>query len=259
MTTEAIGSGFDMGRVLRRTVETVRANLLTFGLIALVLNALPQAISATIQLGIQRSQENIGVVALLGLLSLVIFIVTIGASLVSICALTFGSLASLNGKPLSIPQCIRGGAPHWWRVLLIFLLQGLLIVLGLLVLVVPGLILMMRWYVAMPVQIAEGLGARASMGRSARLTDGRRWPLFGLSLAIGVAFLTLELVLLGLAGGFTGAFTGMFSGPAASLVVLPLIQLIAAPVNAALYASVYFELTGGAAGSRPNVVAAVFD
>jgi len=259
MTTEVIGSRFDMGRIVRRTFSTVQTNLVTFGVIALLLNVLPQFINGAISSGEVIAKGNIGLTLLLSLLSLANIVLLIGGSLVSMGALTYGAVAAFNGRTLSVADCLKGGASHWWRIFVVLVLVGVLTGLSILVFVIPAFILMVRWYVAVPVQIIEGLGARASMGRSAQLTKGHRWAIFGLLLAALIIVIVIELTLLALVGGFAGGLAAIATHPAATLLVLPLIQLIFVPLGVTFPASIYYELTGGTAGSESNPVAAVFD
>lgn len=53
------------------------------------------------------------------------------------------------------------------------------IALALMLLIVPGLMLLCRWYVSIPACMAEGTGVFASMARSRDLTKGHRWRVFG--------------------------------------------------------------------------------
>ena len=59
---------------------------------------------------------------------------------------------------------------------------------GLLFLVVPGLVLMCVWAVAIPACAVERLDAVESMVRSADLTVGRRWRVFAILVASNVLF-----------------------------------------------------------------------
>jgi hypothetical protein len=54
---------------------------------------------------------------------------------------------------------------------------------------IAGAVVMCVWFVAAPSAIVEKLGPFAALGRSAELTRGRRWNIFGLGFLIGVALL----------------------------------------------------------------------
>ena len=81
------------------------------------------------------------------------------------------SLLKLTGSPSSLEQKPRVGA-----YIGLSLLAGLGILLGLIVLVLPGLFLATRWMLAAPALLAEGVGVTDSLGKSWRAT-ARAWPL----------------------------------------------------------------------------------
>lgn len=64
-------------------------------------------------------------------------------------------------------------------------------VLGFMLLLIPGLILMCLWSLVVPACVLERLGPLSSLSRSARLTKGYRWPVFGLILLTVIAGLIL--------------------------------------------------------------------
>jgi hypothetical protein len=66
------------------------------------------------------------------------------------------------------------------------LLSGLGILLGLLLLILPGLFLMVRWMIAAPVMIAEDLRVSDALGRSWQLTGPIATPIFAIMLIIFV-------------------------------------------------------------------------
>lgn len=92
------------------------------------------------------------------------------------------------------------------------LLTNLAIILGLVLLIVPGLMLLARWAVGLPALLREDLSVSEAMGRSSRLTEGNRWRILALGLLIWVPFLIVMMA----AGGLTAAIAGE-----ASLDMLP--------------------------------------
>jgi hypothetical protein len=72
---------------------------------------------------------------------------------------------------------------------------GLAVGIGFVLLIVPGLICLVMFAVAVPVCVVEGRSAFASMQRSAALTSGYRWPLFWLYLMLGLVLWMTMLVL----------------------------------------------------------------
>jgi hypothetical protein len=59
------------------------------------------------------------------------------------------------------------------------LLSGIGILLGIVLLVVPGLVLMVRWSAVGPIILAERVGATEALAKSWDATRGHSWPIFG--------------------------------------------------------------------------------
>jgi hypothetical protein len=72
--------------------------------------------------------------------------------------------------------------------------MGILGGLAFLLLIVPGFIVMTMWFVSTPACVVERTGPWASMKRSAALTKGHRWKIFGLLLLL----VLLSLIVAGL-------------------------------------------------------------
>lgn len=64
------------------------------------------------------------------------------------------------------------------------ILSGVAILLGLILLVVPGIILLVRWFIAVPVLVGEEAGVIESLQRSWAETSGRFLPILGTIVAI---------------------------------------------------------------------------
>jgi hypothetical protein len=92
--------------------------------------------------------------------------------------LTTNALELLDARPVVRP---RFGA--LWGMGIV---SGLGIVLGLVLLILPGLYLMVRWAIAAPVMIAEDLKVNAALGRSWQLTRPNAGPILGAMLVIFV-------------------------------------------------------------------------
>ena len=82
--------------------------------------------------------------------------------------------------------------------------SGLGILLGIILFIVPGVMLFVRWAVALPAMLREDLGIGASLERSRDLTLGHRWKILALVLLLWVPFLLVMLLLGGLISAFGG-------------------------------------------------------
>jgi hypothetical protein len=83
--------------------------------------------------------------------------------------------ARLEGRRVGYPGALRSGLGHWGRLFGARFVAGLLIVLGLLALVVPGVVLAVRYALIDQVVVFEGAGATVARRRSAELVKGRVW------------------------------------------------------------------------------------
>jgi hypothetical protein len=127
----------------------------------------------------------LGLVALL--LSLLGWVGAILASLIGIVgafwlqgALTEAVADVRDGRAdLSLGETFRRVQPRLLSIMGAGLLAGIAIVLGLILLIVPGLFLLTIWSLIVPVIVLEGKAAMESFGRSRELVRGNGWNVFG--------------------------------------------------------------------------------
>ena len=107
-----------------------------------------------------------------------------------IASLTHAAVADAEGRQAGLADSLGAG---FHRILPLF---GLTLTeyagtgLGLLLLVVPGVVVYLKWLVAVPAQVVEGHGIRRALNRSAELVQGNRWR----CLALALIFLVLPIV-----------------------------------------------------------------
>jgi hypothetical protein len=97
-----------------------------------------------------------------------------------------------------------GMTPRFGPAFGLSLLSGLAIALGFVLLIVPGLLLFVRWAVALPAMLREDLSITAALGRSTEMTEGNRWQILGLAVVIWIPFIIALVALGGLSVAFTG-------------------------------------------------------
>jgi hypothetical protein len=102
------------------------------------------------------------------------------------------ALSAQQGRDVSFGSSLGVGFRLFLPTLGLGILVALGTMLGLLLLVVPGIILMVMWSVALPARIHSGPGVTAAMEESADLTKGVRWIVFALLLVAGVGFYILN-------------------------------------------------------------------
>jgi hypothetical protein len=105
---------------------------------------------------------------------------------------------------LSLGDTFRRVQPRLWSIVGAGILAGLGIVLGLVLLIVPGLVLLTWWSLIVPAIVLEGRPAMESFGRSRELVRGNGWNVFGvivltILIVIGIS-IVVSLVLLWIPG-----------------------------------------------------------
>jgi uncharacterized protein UPF0259 len=115
-------------------------------------------------------------------------------------ASTFVVSEECLGRRLSAGDALRRTVPFIGPLIMLALLTTLIIGLGVLLFIIPGLILLSGLLLGTPAMVLEGLGSVAAMGRSWNLTRGHRRKVFNAILAVG-----LLLFLPGMALGVYGA------------------------------------------------------
>ena len=116
------------------------------------------------------------------------------------------------------------------------LVVGLLVLVGFILLVVPGLFLLTIFAVVAPVIVVERAGVFEALGRSRALVKGNGWNVFGV---IIVAFL-ITFVISAIFGGI-GAAIG---GTVVRIIFSIIANTLTAPIAALVGAVLYFTLRG---------------
>lgn len=100
--------------------------------------------------------------------------------------------ARVTGQSLGISRALRAGLHSWPALWWTYLISGLAIFGGLLLLILPGLYLMARLSLIGPIVVGERISGGAAMRRSFELTQGRLGPLAAIwLLTFGIASLIL--------------------------------------------------------------------
>ncbi len=123
-------------------------------------------------------------VALIGLL----------ASLLAYAALSWRTVERLQGR-IPSPSATLEAAFRTLPVLIAVTILGYLaIVLASLLLIFPGVMLATAWLVVVPAAACEKTGVVRTFGRSAELTKGHRWAVFGLLVVLWVGSLLVTVL-----------------------------------------------------------------
>lgn len=157
----------------------------------------------------------------LGLLSMIGFSIALGAC-------TYLGIEAFRGAEPGVGQAVRSAAARLFPLVWLGFLIGLLVGIGFLALVAPGIWALVAWSVAIPVLIVEDRRGSRSLIRSHQLVKGRWWPTFGaLLLTIGITALIQYVIGALSAGalgsdnesfGFATAVSAIFTWPLQALV-----------------------------------------
>ncbi|HEX8070105.1 MAG TPA: hypothetical protein VF546_09155 [Pyrinomonadaceae bacterium] len=134
-----------------------------------------------------------------------------------------------TGVASSVGECYQWAAGRWLRLLRVLVLSGLLTLLGTLLFIVPGMILSVAFALVVPVALFEPGGVEHVLRRSAELTKGVRWRLFGtillLSLFVSIGGGMVSAVFVG-AGVALGAGALVLGNTLSAIVSEVLSQLM---------------------------------
>jgi hypothetical protein len=174
------------------------------------------------------------------------FLVSQGAIAVLVAA------ALEEDRALSAGEVLRALGSRAGSVVTVSIMAGILMTIGTIFLVIPGILIAVWTAVATPVAAIEGLKNSAALSRSRELARGQFWHVAGTMLLawiiVMVLFFGLALALgavIGILGSFT-VFIEMFTG----LLMVPLFPLVAVTV-----ALLYYDLRVRSEGA--DVVAMV--
>jgi len=142
-------------------------------------------------------------------------------------------------RDASVRGLLQAATPVLGELLLVAIVAGAGVVLGFVLLIVPGLVLITIWSVAAPVVVLERPGGLRALGRSRSLVRGNGWPVFVVILVLGILVVVL------------GAAIELAAESASSglgVVARVLIGVLTAPLSALAAAVLYFELRGASVG-----------
>jgi hypothetical protein len=178
-SNELSSQSFDIGRVISGTFSAIAKNFVVFLGGAVVFLGLPQALSIYGALDALGGADLAGNNAVLNLVALALNL--IGSSIMS-GYIVYTVAQGYRGHEPSIGESYSAAIRSILGLIGASILISLGVVLGAILLFVPGVIFMIMWSVTIPALVVEGLSPVGAMKRSQELTKGSRWPIFWLSL-----------------------------------------------------------------------------
>jgi len=262
MTTATVGRpGFSIGRVASMTFGAIGRNLLPF----LLLSVMAIAPGVLVSFLLVRGLQNGGQVSPSNFLTISFWLTFLASYLVALvlvallqAALVQGTIADLNGRQVSVVEALKSSLRVFLPLVGLVIVMSIGIGVAFIALIFPGLMLYTAWLVGVPVLVVERKRILDSLSRSAELTKGYRWPIFG---AVIVFF--LGATILGMAVRPIFGLAIMAPNAAAMsttyIILNGVIQVFTSMVSTTGVATIYYELRSVKEGIGPEQLASVFD
>ena len=236
-------SDFRVGRVLSRAASVFSRHFLTFFIVTLVAYS---PITLLARAPTTATTDPAQALIMLGLG----FVLLMVLGMLSQAVILHAAFQDMRNRPVNLAESLKVGLRRFLPLILLAFVMGVLLVLGLMLLIIPGLILYTMWFVAVAACVVERRGPWTSLRRSRELTKGHRWKIFGMLLLLGLISLVSPLLELVLAtvGGDTLALVGNVIWTA-----------IAAAFTSIAVAVTYHDLRVAKEGIDIEQIAAVFD
>jgi hypothetical protein len=169
-------------------------------------------------------------------------------SLIATGATVFIVSESYLGRPLTAREALMRATPYMGRILIAWLLIAVVIFLGSLLIIFPGIILAVGLAVAIPAVVLEsGQSASGALSRSWELTRGSRWRIFGLGITLFVLLYIPVVAISGLVAfllprGSAAAFGPSSTATIVALAIGGVIQLFIYPLFYCVLTVTYYDL-----------------
>ncbi len=174
---------FSIGEVLGTSLSVWFKNLIPFTILGVIIYSPLIALTLVWVTG----EITLSKLETLNRLGLIIIGAGLMLDMILSGALTYGVVQQIRGRHASMGQCLGVGLARALPVLGVAILAGLIIVLGMVLCIVPGVIAACVLWVAVPVAVIERPGVIASLNRSRDLTHGYKALIFVIFLLLGVA------------------------------------------------------------------------
>ena len=249
---------FNFGRVFSRGFSSFRQAMAPALLITLIFIVAPQAVLLWTIGGLSTSEDfqrviesgfgsGLFIAGMVGGILMWIFAVAAQTALVHL------ALSAQQRRALSFGESMLTGLRLFLPILGLSILVSLGTALGLLLLIVPGVILMVMWCVAIPARIHDGPGVTAAMEESGNLTKGVRWQVFAMLLVTGIGLWVVSLL-----GSLPAVWMPADMMKPAVAILQPLAVGVSSLVTTFGTASLFHELKWGDRDPNEDATAELF-
>jgi uncharacterized membrane protein len=180
-----------VGEILDTSFSLYRRHFAALATVTLVCTGVPLVLRLFLEAA-GGIFSNLALALLYGISLVVLNLVASGATV-------FIVSESYLGRPISAREALERATPYIGRILVCSLLLALVVGLGFLMLVIPGIMLAVGLALAIPAVVLEPRSsASAALSRSWELTRGARWRIFGLGVTLLVLLYIPVLAITGL-------------------------------------------------------------
>jgi hypothetical protein len=160
---------------------------------------------------------------------------SIFTSTYSLGALILAIEARDSGRDITVREAYSSLGVHAFVVLLLTsVVIAIIVFIGFVLFVIPGIYLLIRFAFVDPVVVLERKGVGEALVRSWTLVQGAWWRVFGIGL--------LVFVLLGLASGALSAALGSILPPRAAGAIGILISIVVQPIAVSVLVLLYYDV-----------------
>jgi hypothetical protein len=249
----AVGK-FEIGRVIGETFSGIKRNWL----VMIVISGAVAAMSAILGVIVMRSMVDVTVMQtnpLAMFSSLGYWGTVVGSLFLNAFATSALLTVALDKQGADLGRAIAGGLRFFLPMLGLTIVWTLGMMVGLMLLVVPGVILITMWSVSAPALIAENAGVFGAFGRSQALTKGIRWNVFGALIVFAIIFYVIIFAIQGLGGGSMALYTANIATAFIIAVASSILSTLFIP---SFLAALYVETIGAKEGGHQSELAEIF-
>lgn len=248
---------FSIGAIMGRAFGVMFANPVAVFGIAFLFGAIPQLVMTLLLPSNPGSDFRLFLAN--GFLYLVSLLVYVLFSALAQGAIVRATGAYIVGTQASIADCLRVGLVKALPLIALAILTSLGVMLGFLLLIVPGIILALMWAVATPALVMEDIGVVDAFGRSRFLTKGARWNVLFLMIVVAIAMWLVMAVAVVPTLILGGGMAAMGTAPTAiSMIVDAVTTTFGTALWSTMQTSLYFALRDWREGPQTDALADVF-
>ena len=239
---------FRIGSVIGRGVSIFFRNIVAFAIVTVVLFIVPIVLTLFVFVTLEP--------VIAGILTMLVWMI---AYFWLSAALVYGVVSDLRGNRAGVGQILSGALSVLVPVLLLSIAVAILVGVGALFLIVPGVILYVMLWVAVPAAVVERTGVIDSMRRSRELTKGHRWKIFFVLVIWAVIAWIVQAVLMVVLGVPLEQAGMSPSGTSGASWILQVVNMLLGGIGASILAVGYHDLRVVKEGIGSDEIARVFD